>query len=383
MRLLVGKKELLADVLKLQGLLNQYCGFVEGIEPGNEWTGGAQQLLRNHVQFLEQARISLQTLELASALVRHVLGLRPGDTMAIPSRARRGNGAAPEAADGESPWPKAEDFRHLIAQINALSRHAPIAIQERLRFLLHGLMRFVDMLPQSSPERLEEVLTEINLLTSNRESRHLVREVARLARDVYNSVQAVSDGLPLETLEETSEGASEAVRKLRSVIQRLERAASQNLDQLEKVTALQSEDAHTLGASLEAARRIQSDLAKMKAAHPETAAAVDGILERMGNEVGGTIMRLSIGFEQQNDKIMQQMSNQSFQDLSGATLKKIIAFVESVQLELLAVLDRYRSVLNLVQTDMGIVPVEQPAPAKPQAEASQDQVDSLLAKFGF
>jgi len=382
MRLIVGKKQLLADVYRLHGLLDQYCGFLDATGPGNEWTVGAQQLLRNHVQFLEQAHVSIQSLELAVALIRHILALRPGDTMAIPTRPSGGTG--PEAAAfAQGAWPKAEDFRHLIAQINSLARHAPIAIQERLRFLLHGLLRFMELLPDASAERLDAVLSEINLLTSNWESRHLVREVARLARDVYNSVKDVSDGLPLETLEATTEGASEAVRKLRSVIQRLEIAAGQNLDQLEKVTAVQSQDAQMLGAALTAARRIQQDLAQMKAAHREAGEAAEGILERMGNEVAGTIMHLTLGFEQQNGKIMQQMSNQSFQDLSGATLKKIIAFVELVQLQLLAVLERYRSVLSLVQSDMGLSTPGQPAPVQPKNEASQDQVDSLLAQFGF
>jgi chemotaxis regulatin CheY-phosphate phosphatase CheZ len=383
MRLLVGKKQLLADFYALKGLLDQYCGFLDAIGPGSDWPGSAQQLLRNHVQFLEQARISLQSLELAVALIRHILALRPGDTLAIPTRSPEAADGAGEAAFAAGTWPHSTDFRHLVAQINSLSRRAPVAMQERLRFLLHGLLRFLETFPDESPERREEVLSEINLLTSNRESRHLVREVARLARDVYNSVQAVSDGLPIDMLQESTEGASEAVRKLRSVIQRLEAAASQNLDQLERVETIQTQDARSLGEIQTAARRIQQDLARMKAAHPDAASAVDRILERMGNEAGATIMQLSLGFEQQSEKILQQVSNQSFQDLSGATLKKTIALVESVELRLLAVLDRYRSVLSLVQNDMALSPGEPAAPVQPKTEASQDQVDQLLAQYGF
>ena len=383
MRLLVGKKQLLADIYALKGLLDQYCGFLDGIGPGNDWAGNALQMLRNHVRFLGQARISLQSLELAVALIRHILDLRAGDTVAIPTRTAGAGADGGEAPLAAGPWPDAPDFRHLVAQINALSRRAPVAMQERLRFLLHGLLRFLETSPADSPERREEILSEINLLTSNRESRHLVREVARLARDVYQSVNAVAEGLPIEMLEASSEGASEAVRKLRSVIQRLEAAASQNLDQLELVESIQSQDTRALGEIQGAARRVQLDLARLKAAHPEAASAVERILERLGNEAAAGLMHLSLGFGQQSEKILQQVSNQSFQDLSGATLKKTITLVESVQLRLLAVLDRYRNVLSLMKSEVTLTPVEPSAPAAPKTEASQDQVDQILAQYGF
>lgn len=383
MRLLVGKKQLLADIYALKGLLDQYCEFLAAIGSGNDWSGDALQLLRNHVRFLGQARVSLQTLELAVALIRHILALRPGDTLAIPTRSPGAAGGAGEASVGAGTWPDSQDFRRLVAQINALSRRAPVVMQERLRFLLHGLLRFLETSSDESPERREEILSEINLLTSNRESRHLVREVARLARDVYHSVNAVVDGLPIEMLEESTEGASEAVRKLRSVIQRLEAAAGQNLDQLELVEAIQSQDTLALGEAQTAARRVQLDLAKLKAAHPDAASAVEIILERLGNEASAALMHLALGFGQQSEKILQQVSNQSFQDLSGATLKKTIALVESVQLRLLAVLERYRSVLSLMKSDMALTPAEPAAPVQPKTEASQDQVDKLLAQYGF
>src|SRR5579863_9888137 len=212
MRLVVGKKQLLADVVQLQGLLDQYCGFLSTIQPGVDWSAGAQQLLRGHVQFLEQARISIQSLELAAALIRHILEMRAGDALAIPTRGVDPSNGSADLRFLHGGKLEPEELRHLIAQVNSLSGYAPIAFQERLRFLLNGLLRFLEMVSRANAESIDEVLSEINLLTSNRESRHLVREVARLARDVYNSVKEVSDGLPLETLEETTEGASEAVR---------------------------------------------------------------------------------------------------------------------------------------------------------------------------
>jgi len=382
MRLLVSKRQLLADTLALQGLLDEYCQFLGTIGSDAEWPGRAQRLLRRHGQFLEQAKLSLQTLELAAALLRHLLGLRPGETLAVPTRDPAA-ARAPAAGRRTQPWPGSEDAPRLIAQINALSKHAPVAIQEKLRFLLNGLLRFLEMLPAPDPERMEQVLSEINLLSSNRESRHLVREVARLARDVYNSINALSDGLPLDLLEESSEGVSEAVRKLRSVIGRLEQTASQNLDQLERLGTVQVEDARHLGAVQESARHVQRRLAELRERHPAHAQAIDGIADRLGNEVAGPITHLLLTEERQSERMMQLISSQSFQDLTGATLKKIIAFVESMQMQLLEVLERYRTVLNMAQEDLQIRPAERAQPAAAKSEASQDQVDQILAKFGF
>ncbi len=378
MRLLVDKRQLLADTERLQGLLDEYCRFLATIGAAAEWTGRAQLLLRRHGQFLDEARLSLQTLELAAAVVRRVLALRPGEAVAVPSRDVRASSV--RNAGGPVP-PAAEAARHLIAQINALSKHAPLAIQERLRFLLHGLLRFLELLPRPDPQRMEQVLSEINVLTSNRESRQTVREVARLARDVYNSINALSQDLPLELLEESSEGASEAVRKLRGVIERLEQTATRNLDQLEQLEQVQAGDAPELDALRDSVKRIQQRVATLKHRHPAHAEALERVLERLGNEVAGAVMQLSQSQARQAESMLQLVSNQSFQDLTGTTLEKIIAFVESMQMRLIAVLERYRTVLGLLPADAAPAA---PAPASAhKAEATQDQVDELLSKFGF
>ncbi len=384
MRLIVEKRQLLADAVRLQGLLDEYCAFLPTIGSDSEWTGRAQLLLRKHGQFLDQTRLSLQSLELAAALVRRVLALRPGEYIAVPiSDSGRDRQAAPVEDSGRRDRHGQEEVGRVIAQINALSNRAPLAIQQKLRFLLNGLQRFLDLLPNPDPEPLNQVLAEINLLTSSRESRHLVREVARLARDVYNSVNAMSEGFPVETLVESTEGVSEAVRKLRSVIQRLEQAANQNLDQLERLSAVQAEDAIAAGAAGQSLKRILHLLAALKSRHPSHAKGLDGVLDRLGNEAAAPLMHLSLAYQRQAETTLQLVSSQSFQDLTGATLKKIIAFIESLQLQLLAVLERYRSVLSLAQADEALRPGEPAQQPAPRQEASQDQVDQLLSQFGF
>ena len=384
MRLIVDKQQLLADAVKLEGVLDEYCAFLSTIGAGSEWTKRAQLLLRKHGQFLDQTRLSLQSLELAAALVRRILVLRPGEYVAVPtSESARDQHSLPANGMDRPHWHAKEDIARVIAQINALSNRAPLAIQQKLRLLLNGLLRFLEMLPNPDPQQLDQVLAEINLLTSNRESRHLVREVARLARDVYNSINAMSEGLPVEMLVETTDGVSEAVRKLRSVIHRLEQAASQNLDQLEQLSLVQTEDAEAVAAAEQGLKRILRSLATLKSRHPSHAKRLDGVLDRLGNDIAGALMHLSLGYQRQGETMLQLISSQSFQDHTGTTLKKTIAFIESMQIQLVAVLERYRSVLSLAQSDSVFRPEEPAAQASPRTEASQDQVDQLLSQFGF
>jgi chemotaxis regulatin CheY-phosphate phosphatase CheZ len=381
MRLLVDKRQLLADTVHLQGLLEEYCAFLPTIAPGTDWVTAAQQMLRRHGRYLDQARLSLQTLEIAAALIRHILSLRPGEYFAIPMSApERAVGARREGEPGQS-WIGTEETRHVIARINGLAKHAPIAIQERLRFLLNGLLRFLEALPGQDPAALDGALSEINLLTSNREGRRLVREIARMAREVYESLGAMSDTLPLELLTESSQGISEAVRRVRSVIGRLEQAASENLDRLEAVVESQSAESQRLAVALQDARRLQRGLAEVKRRYPQHTTALDRILETLGNEVASTTMHLSVRYSQQDATLLRLISNQSFQDLTGVTLQKIVAFIESLQMQLLSILERYQAVLSVAESELAARPAP-PAPSR-SGESSQDEVDSLLAKFGF
>ncbi|MEE8395587.1 MAG: protein phosphatase CheZ [bacterium] len=80
--------------------------------------------------------------------------------------------------------------------------------------------------------------------------------------------------------------------------------------------------------------------------------------------------------------------NQGFQDLTGQTLKKTIEFIETLELQLVDLLQKYRPILGLTaqagQPAQVAEPGQEAAPqAAPQLRQSQDQVDSLLADLGF
>jgi chemotaxis regulatin CheY-phosphate phosphatase CheZ len=385
-RLVVSKQRLYEELGCLQQILEEYRDFLQRIDPPADWLGEAQELMRQHWARLDRAKMSVQTLDLAGAVIRQVLMLHPGSRVVLDladSSAAGGPGATadPNSAAAASAQ-AAATFPALVAEINALASNAPLAMQEKLRFLLGSLLRFVSSLEVEDIHKVEDILAEMNLLTSSRESQSVLREIALMAREIYDSIKAMSDGLPLDALTESTEGMSEAVRKLNGVIQRLEQAATQNLDLIEGLMQSHVKDAAVLDGIHTGLRYAQQRLGESKVRHPEHAAALEGIQERLANTVAAGIMHLRKRHEEMSDTHMALMAQQGFQDHTGSTLKRTIQFVESLQMQLMGLLEKYRAVLEM---SLGVPDLSEPtAGEKEEAlRQSQDQVDSLLANLGF
>ncbi len=379
-RLVVSKHQLATDLDCLHAVLEEYGQFLSTMEPIRDWPAKAQVLLKRHWDRLDRAKVSLQSLDLAGAVIRQVLAMPPGRRIVVNLMESSADGAPPPLRLPPATSP--ESFRALVADIVGLTQHAPLAMQEKLRFLLGSLLRLVNQIPAGDESRLEEILSEINLLTSSRESQSLVREIALLAREVYDSIQAMSEGLPLELLNESTEGASEAVRKLNGVMQRLEQTATENLDRVESLIAKLEGDQQTLAGLTDALKATQQRLAELKVKHPQHAAALERVQAHLSDGVGSAAMQLRMRIGTTSERYMALMSSQGFQDHTGATLKRIISFVEQLQQQIVTLLEKYKSVLELSlgPPDLSEKPKEEVPEAKQQ---SQDQVDNLLANLGF
>jgi chemotaxis regulatin CheY-phosphate phosphatase CheZ len=338
------------------------------------------QLLKRHWARLDRGRISVQALDLAGAVIRQVMSLQPGrrvilNLMDSPPPDLLDDGDQEPLPDPAAP----ETFRALVAEVNGLARYAPLYMQEKLRFLLGSMTRFASTLESAAPEPLEEILTEINLLTSNRGSQSLMREIALLARDVYDSIKAMSDGLPVEALTESTEGASEAVRKLNGVMQKLEQVAGENLDILEHMTRKVEGDHEPVAGIITGLKAAQQRLAELAVSHPARAEELERVKRKLSDEAGAVAMHMRARHAASSERLLSLMSHQGFQDHTGATLKRIVQFVEQLQNQIVALLSKYKSVIEL---SMGTPDLsETPAQAETRRQ-SQDDVDKLLAGFG-
>jgi len=380
MNVVVEKKRLLQDLGHLQVVLREYQTFVQGMDPGEEWNEKALEMIRSHQAYLHKAKVTLKTLDLVHALLRKVLNRLPVDKISLSGLDELGQDilSAVSTKQGETEEPLDE----LIAQLNTLARNAPLAQQEKIRYLLISLQKFFNELEKEKLLNLDESLTQINLLTSNLESQQLVREIAMIAREIYNALTTFTDGLQLDSLNQTTDGISEAVKKLKTVIKKLEEAAFHNLESLETIIQDNQESQNHLEKTLRGLRSAQNKLGEVKKENKALVDAVSRIQDKLGDGIGASMMVLQTRAHLNQDTYMTMMANQGFQDLTGQALKKIITFIESLELQMVKLLNKYRPVLGIIHPPVGGAKARKENQAAPDTQ-SQDQVDDLLSSLGF
>jgi chemotaxis protein CheZ len=378
MKVVVGKRQFFKELGEVESVLTEYERFLRAIPSQPDWETRAIELAREHQRRLSRARASLQTVELLAAMLQRALTRVSAERLRIHWR---GNGEKPDGAApiGPDSGERAEKLSLLVGELHGLAQQAPLAMQEKLRILLSSISSLFGGLLAGAGDQVEEATDQINLLTSSRESQNLIREIAYIARDIYNSLNAFSANLPLQDLSDSAEGISEAVRKLKSVIQRLEQAANQNLDALEAHLHRVENARSGIDELLKTLRESQQMLGMLKLEHPQIAERITRLQDDLGDGIGSRVMLLRNRAEINRESLISMTANQSFQDLTGQTLKKIIAFIENLQIQIVKLLEKYRPVLGLTAPKSG--------PPKDEAAArerqSQDQVDALLADLGF
>ena len=391
-KVVVRKKQLLEDLNSLDGMMAEYSEFLHRGEGDESWEDDAISLLRSHHKFLSNTNVSLRVIDLVSAIMCELL-----EKLKVEELTVKLNPAAPgsAAADrstmfGASVEEGVQIFEELIARVNGIARNAPIAMQEKIRYLLLSILNLLKCAVNNDREGVDNSMTQINLITSSRESQTLVREIALIARDIYNTLNSLSEGIPvIDTLTESTDGISEAAKKLKAVVAKLEEAAFGNLDYLETLTNHVRDDEEICERILAGLRKSQHILGELKAAHPEKSEQLAALQDKLGDQIGGGVIMLRTRLHENSETYLSLTANQGFQDLTGQTLKKTIHFIEDLELQLIQLLQKYKPLLEF-SAEMAGVPTEaaeeeQGAAAAPESGVaqSQDDVDKMLADLGF
>lgn len=386
MKVVVDKKQFFAELSHLRVLTAEYDRFLDEMDAGGGWEDKAIELIRSHHVSLSEAKVTLKTIDLLSALMRKLLGQVDVEQLSLKFGPKSGEAAAGKSRSG--PEHNGENFEQLVGQINMLAQNVPLAIQEKIRFLLVSVNNLFQALVERNSSSVAEAMLQINLLTSTRESQNLVREIALIARNIYNTLNSLSEGIALDNIAESTDGISEAAKKLKGVVVKLEEAAFHNLDQLEILSQRSKEDEQICDRILTGLRKSQQMLGELRETHPGYDAALNEIRDQLGDDLGAGAMALKNKFQENARSFLSLIANQGFQDLTGQTLKKTIEFIETLELQLVDLLQKYRPILGLTaqagQPAQVAEPGQEAAPeAAPRLRQSQDQVDSLLADLGF
>jgi chemotaxis protein CheZ len=168
----------------------------------------------------------------------------------------------------------------------------------------------------------------------------LYNEVGKVTRKLHDAVKSFKDSIDPKLSELAKNDMPNAVDRLQFVITKTEEAANKTMSIVEKYIMKMDEVADQI-------RKIQGP--------PETIS----YLKQFKNEL--------------EDDLTVILTTQSFQDLTGQTIKKVIALVAELEAEL----------VKLIATFCVTIDPDAASKVPKPEQVSQSDVDDLLKNFGF
>lgn len=199
-----------------------------------------------------------------------------------------------------------------------------------------AIVEFMDAIANQDYERAEEAVSRIT--TKGQDD--LFKEVGRVTRKLHDSLKSFKEAIDPRLKEMTAVEMPSAIDRLRFVIDKTEEAANKTMGIVEKYILSMDE--------------LSSHIRNLK--EPEESV----------NYLKGFKNRLE-------DDLTEILTTQSFQDITGQVIKKVIGLVGDIEEELVKLIATFG-----VKIEEG-KKVETMIPEK----VSQEDVDDLLKEFGF
>lgn len=207
---------------------------------------------------------------------------------------------------------------------------------EARREIFNDIMNFLTAVSENNYDNADLAIAKI---VKNGEG-DLFNEVGKITRKLHDSVKSFKEAIDPRLKDITQSEIPNAVDKLQYVIDRTEEAANKTMSVVEKYILRMDE----LSAHL---RKVEGP--------PETVA----FLKEFKN-----------GLE---DDLTEILTTQSFQDLTGQTIKKVITLVHDLEEELVRLISIYGLKVEAGARE----------PAAVAEKVSQTDVDNLLKDLGF
>jgi len=201
--------------------------------------------------------------------------------------------------------------------------------------LLEEITNFMNMVAQGDYEQANKIMNNI----IQKSQSDLFKEVGKVARKLHDSLKNFREALDPRLKEIATEKMPRAVDQLQMVIDKTEEAAQRTLEIAEKYILQMDNFSNHL-------RQIQGPAESIE------------VLKNFKNSL--------------EDDLTEIITTQSFQDLTGQVLKKVISLVGDLEVEL----------IRLIKT-FGLKIEEKEVVQKETEKVSQEDVDDLLKEFGF
>ncbi len=235
---------------------------------------------------------------------------------------------------------------------------------ERLQRILNTIKDFIGALASRDMSRAESILL---LLAEQQHQAGLYNEIGGLARELHNSLRNFMDTMDPALRDIVEDKIPDYGNRLEHILEVTEKAATITLDQVEILQKKNEEDQEDL-------RRIEDLLGSLRAVGEQAQRKLDDgrvVLDRLQ----GSSLQI-------RDGLLTILTAQDYQDLTGQVIQKIIKLLKDLELKL----------INVIRTFGVKVEGKKPSkteelygPAHKNKDAlhSQDEVDNLLAEFGF
>ncbi|MCX7822271.1 MAG: protein phosphatase CheZ [Syntrophobacterales bacterium] len=238
----------------------------------------------------------------------------------------------------------------------------------KLFWLVGKIKEFMFAFSQGDIQKAKNVLSE--LAEAQTEKGGLYEEIGRLARQLHDSLRNLSKSIDPQLREFAEEKLPDSGDRLEHILKLTEHAANTTLDHVELIQNRKTEEDEMIS-------KIQTIASLLYPLGDNARAKLDEIIKLSEN------LRLRLNADQED--LLKIMTAQDFQDLTGQIIIKIIRLLKDLEI----------SLINLI-TSFGI-PVSGrkgekkgpkeflygPAHDKKEALKSQEDVDALLAEFGF
>lgn len=400
----ISKADLLDSFVQLYHAIKDYDELIGLVADEKQYSiQKIKEIVRTRMSNLEFGSVNVKAMELIGAYLRFTLEKFKGEKIKflIPDEPDDDffavNNGFLSLSDNIENIEK--ELQEIEEKVYYISRLLPPKNIEKIRLLLKAISSFFKSVVRKDSTDMESHINHIHHLTASRESYLVINDIGYMVRQIHNSLSEFSASVPIEELDASLfDDMPDAIDKLNLVIKRMEESANSTLDVAETLLDRNAQGKERISKLTEQWAQSKTELNEIKVNHPDVGDKITDVISRLDEQIQIEIESRVQELGEQETTFFNIISNQSFQDITGQTLKKIITFIEQLEFSLLNILQKYGgktseikvkepasiiSPLVGVETSDGLV-LEGPSDNRTRDEAAnQADVDKMLAEFGF
>jgi chemotaxis protein CheZ len=256
----------------------------------------------------------------------------------------------------------------LIASLSELITQIPTDREDASASLglLERYHQLIKVMLEADRGELEQLLGGLE-----GEPRVLFNEIGKLVRNFYEQMKVISSDIPERLGNIAQHDMEDAGQRLGYIVEMTENAANSTMDFAESL-------AEALKQRESGDKAIQRKIASALKTKNLPAAA-----EKSLKSIQSTLNRRSGEYTSNQQIITQILVAQSYQDLTGQTIQKIINLLASLETELVEMITSFAHVQEGGPLEQDGDALQGPQPESSDAKQTQGDVDNLLDALGF